>query len=126
MKPWFAALSIALATPSLAYGGLAPGQTPGPYHDWFRCQMMSNEVKSCCGVSDGHTLAQDEWTIDKDHHYEVKIRGRWFPVPSHIVHPSQCGENPTGGPVVWYTWPYLNGVLAPEPTFYCFRAGEMV
>jgi hypothetical protein len=94
-----------------------------PTHKWFHDQYSVKGVW-CCDVSDGHLLDDEDWrpsghSDEKQSGYEVRISGRWLPIPSEAMRDPQGGPNPTHKAVVWYTISEV-GVL-----IYCFAPGYM-
>lgn len=52
-----------LAPVARAVAKLPPGVVPGPFAEWFRAQVQGGPTgMSCCDVSDGHHLAQHDWS----------------------------------------------------------------
>lgn len=93
-----------------------PGVDPAsPTHHWFEAQHALSGAW-CCNVSDGHLLDDDAWRSNGAS-YEVRIDGRWYPIPSDALRDPRGGPNPTGKAIVWYTENEF-GVL-----IYCFAPG---
>ena len=95
-----------------------PGADP-VLHDWFDKQHSIKQVY-CCNVSDGHILDDQDWHSTGTG-YEIRVNGKWFPVPPDAMRDVITGgPNPTGHAVAWYAvlpW-YNDGVL-----IYCFAPG---
>jgi len=108
------ALGVTLATPGFA---APPPSTDlnSPMHAWFERQH-SVAGQWCCDIADGHILSESDWRASGGG-FEVRINGRWVPVPSHALRDPAGGPNPTGNAIVWYS---VSGDL---PTIFCFAPG---
>lgn len=90
---WAGAAWIALAAP--------PAGVELPYHAWFE-QQRNLRGGSCCGLGDGHVLADDEWR-QRGARYEVLVGETWHTVEPGMMRDPAGGPNPTGHAVAWYT-----------------------
>lgn len=123
-------LAAVLATPfliwslSIAQARLAPGEQPGPYHEWFQSQTVPDGTgRSCCAESDGYILSDDQWRIVNGD-YQVLVDDEWV-VFANTGQGNRGNtilgnvSNPTGRPVAW--WLKISGTVYP----FCFAPGTL-
>ncbi|HYZ22045.1 MAG TPA: hypothetical protein VE690_07800 [Rhodopila sp.] len=114
---WFV---LCIAVLILTYVSAARAAPPpgtdldSPTHKWFEAQK-SNSGTSCCSISDGHVLDEENIRVVNEH-WEVRIRGNWVPVPAQAV--IRSPDNPTGKSVAWYS--EYNEGHETRVIFYCF------
>ena len=103
----------------------------GPEHLWWECQHNNGE--SCCSLSDGHVIKDEDWRQDPVHQesYQVRIDGTWFDVPvSAVIQPAhQCGPEPDATKrsmsKAWYYIVRDDNNKIVDVHFYCFMTGTM-
>ena len=116
-------MATALAAP--------PSGTDSAEHRWWECHRQNKPPnQSCCSISDGHALGDNDWRGGSKG-YEVKIEGIWWSVPQeNVIGVGLCGPEPDTddqtSAKVWYApeWD-LDGKLK-NVIFYCFMPGTMV
>jgi hypothetical protein len=76
----------------------AGGHVDDPNHDWFEHQRNS-AGKPCCEIADGHRVDDADWKSDGAGHYQVRLEGKWIPVPdAAVINPH---DRPIDYAVVW-------------------------
>jgi hypothetical protein len=69
---------------SVVMRAVAGGHIDDPNHAWFEHQRNS-AGKSCCEIADGHRVDDADWKSDGAGHYQVRLDGKWIPVPDAAV-----------------------------------------
>lgn len=69
-----------------------------PNHSWFEQQHNAANTP-CCEIADGHQVDDADWHQLPDGHYEVRLDGKWVPVPEiAVINPK---DRPVSYAVVW-------------------------
>jgi len=83
---------------SVVMCAVAGGHIDDPNHDWFEHQRNS-AGKPCCEIADGHRVDDADWKSDGAGHYQVRLEGKWIPVPdAAVINPH---DRPIDYAVVW-------------------------
>ena len=83
---------------SVVMRAVAGGHIDDPNHAWFEHQRNS-AGKPCCEIADGHRVDDADWKSDGAGHYQVRLDGKWIPVPdAAVINPH---DRPIDYAVVW-------------------------